>query len=114
VEHRCVGQGSGVTVRTLHYCDQIGVVSPGERTAAGHRRYRDADIRRLYRVRTLVGLGLPLAEFATVPHDATDDLIAMRDLLTAQLAELDPLVGFDAAVHIDKVTPWHTSVPATR
>lgn len=79
-----MARASGVTVRTLHYYDQIGLVSPGERTAAGHRHYGDADIRRLYRVRTLVGLGLPLAEIATVLGEATDDLTAMRDLLTAQ------------------------------
>lgn len=46
-----LARASGVTVRTLHYYDQIGLVSPGERTAAGHRRYVEADVRRLYRVR---------------------------------------------------------------
>ncbi|HEY4454313.1 MAG TPA: MerR family transcriptional regulator [Pseudonocardiaceae bacterium] len=81
-----LARASGVTVRTLHYYDQIGLVSPGERTAAGHRRYLEADVRRLYRVRALCGLGLSLEEVSTVLHDDPDSL---RDLLTAQLADLE-------------------------
>ena len=76
-------------MRTLHYYDQIGLVSPGERTAAGHRRYLEADIRRLYRVRALCGLGLSLEEVATLLREGTDDLGSLRDLLTAQLADLE-------------------------
>ena len=76
-------------MRTLHYYDQIGLVSPGERTTAGHRRYIEADIRRLYRVRALVGLGLSLEEVAAVLRAATDDLGSLRDLLAAQLADLE-------------------------
>jgi DNA-binding transcriptional MerR regulator len=84
-----LARASGVTVRTLHYYDQIGLVSPGERTAAGHRRYVEADVRRLYRVRALCGLGLSLEEVATVLRAGTDDPDSLRDLLTAQLAELE-------------------------
>lgn len=84
-----LARASGVTVRTLHYYDQIGLVSPGERTAAGHRRYVEADIRRLYRVRALCGLGLSLDEVATVLRAPGDDLGSLRDLLVAQLADLE-------------------------
>ena len=37
---------AGVTVRTLHHYDEIGLLAPGGRTHAGHRRYTDADIDR--------------------------------------------------------------------
>jgi DNA-binding transcriptional MerR regulator len=73
----------------LHYYDQIGLVSPGERTPAGHRRYVEVDVRRLYRVRTLCGLGLSLEEVAAVLRNAEDDLDSLRGLLTAQLADLE-------------------------
>ncbi|MEV6447298.1 MerR family transcriptional regulator [Amycolatopsis sp. NPDC051716] len=84
-----LAKAGGVTVRTLHHYDRIGLVSPGERTPAGHRRYTEADVRRLYRVRTLCGLGLSLDEVAAVLRNAGDDLGSLRDLLTAQLAGLE-------------------------
>jgi DNA-binding transcriptional MerR regulator len=79
-----LARASGVTVRTLHHYDRIGLVSPGERTPAGHRRYVEADVRRLYRVRTLCGMGLSLDEVAVVLRNAGDDLDSLRGLLTAQ------------------------------
>ncbi|MEV6825366.1 MerR family transcriptional regulator [Amycolatopsis sp. NPDC051102] len=79
----------GVTVRTLHHYDRIGLVSPAERTPAGHRRYAEADVRRFYRVRTLCGMGLSLDEVAVVLRDAGDDPGSLRGLLTAQLADLE-------------------------
>ena len=35
---------TGVTVRALHHYDEIGLVRPSERTAAGYRLYTDADV----------------------------------------------------------------------
>lgn len=88
-----MARASGVTVRTLHYYDQIGLLSPGERTAAGHRRYVEADIRRLYRVQALCALGLSLDEVAAVLREGVADLGSLRDLLTAQLADLEIQAG---------------------
>lgn len=84
-----LARAGGVTVRTLHHYDRIGLVSPGERTPAGHRRYVEADVRRLYRVRTLCGMGLSLDEVAVVLRNAGDDPESLRRLLTAQLADLE-------------------------
>jgi DNA-binding transcriptional MerR regulator len=39
---------AGVTVRTLHHYDRIGLVQPGERTAAGYRSYDVHDLDRLH------------------------------------------------------------------
>jgi MerR family transcriptional regulator, thiopeptide resistance regulator len=61
--HYTVGdlaQTAGLTVRTLHHWDEIGLLAPAERSAAGHRRYSPADVARLYRIITLRRLGLPL------------------------------------------------------
>ncbi|MFF3441007.1 MerR family transcriptional regulator [Streptosporangium sp. NPDC002721] len=84
-----VARASGTTVRALRHYDAIGLLRASERTASGHRRYIGDDVRRLYRVRALRTLGLSLEEIAEVLADSTDGLAAMRDLLTAQLRELE-------------------------
>jgi len=53
---------TGMTVRTLHHYDAIGLLSPGGRTAAGHRLYGAAEVRRLQQIVSLRQLGLPLDE----------------------------------------------------
>ncbi|WP_432973782.1 MerR family transcriptional regulator [Dactylosporangium sp. CA-233914] len=83
-----LARASGLTVRALHYYGEIGLVSASERTPAGHRRYTDPDVRRLYRLRALHLLGLPLEEIRTVLNTA-DDSAALRQILVAQLADLD-------------------------
>lgn len=52
----------GVTVRTLHHYDAIGLVKPSARSDAGYRLYNRNDIARLHRIQALRGLGLSLAE----------------------------------------------------
>ena len=57
-----VARLTGVSVRTLHHYDAIGLLVPGGRTAAGYRLYTDADLLRLQQI--LIGreLGLPLED----------------------------------------------------
>ncbi|MFL6123563.1 MerR family transcriptional regulator [Actinophytocola sp.] len=91
-EHWTIGdlaKASGVTIRTLYYYDEIGLVSASDRTASGHRRYTGDDVRRLYRVRALTQLGLSLDEVGRVLARGAEDLAALRDLLQAQLADLE-------------------------
>ena len=75
----------GVTVRTLHYYDEIGLLPASRRTASGHRRYTGQDVRRLYRIRTLQMLGLPLADIGAALEAPADDLTSLRNLLQRQL-----------------------------
>ena len=84
-----LARASGLTVRTLHHYDEIGLVAASERTASGHRRYTEPDVRRLYQVRALRQLGLPLEEIAAVLDRPAQDLGRWRRVLTAQLADLD-------------------------
>ena len=51
---------AGVTVRTLHHYDRLGLLRPAGRTAAGHRLYADRDLARLQQIVTLKFIGLPL------------------------------------------------------
>lgn len=53
---------SGVSVRTLHYYDEIGLVSPGRHSAGGHRLYGPPDVARLQQVVSLRELGFSLDE----------------------------------------------------
>ncbi|WP_328709658.1 MerR family transcriptional regulator [Microbispora hainanensis] len=84
-----LARATGMTVRALYHYDEIGLLRASERTPAGHRRYTERDLRRLYRVRTLRTLGLSLEEIAGVLDGAADDPESMRHLLTAQLRRLD-------------------------
>src|SRR5918997_315732 len=53
---------TGLSVRTLHYYDEIGLLSPSRRTAAGHRLYTAGDVVRLQQVKSLKHLGFGLEE----------------------------------------------------
>lgn len=77
---------TGLTVRTLHHYDQIGLLAPSARSDSGYRLYNGADIERLYQVLALVRMGLPLAEVAAVLGDAGTDL---AHIIARQIATLD-------------------------
>jgi DNA-binding transcriptional MerR regulator len=64
---------AGVTVRTLHHYDRIGLLSPSERTAAGYRRYSADDLDRLHQVLLYRELGFSLEEVATLLDDPAAD-----------------------------------------
>jgi DNA-binding transcriptional MerR regulator len=70
-----VARLTGVTVRTLHHYDEIGLLSPGERTAAGYRRYSESDLERLQQILGYRELGFPLEEIATILADPAADAI---------------------------------------
>jgi len=83
-----LAKACGVTVRALHHYDEIGLLSAGRRTASGHRRYTEEDVRRLYRIRSLQMLGLPLAEIGAALGTPADDMGSLRTLLERQLLHL--------------------------
>ena len=64
---------AGVTVRTLHHYDRIGLLVPSGRTAAGYRVYAGSDLDRLQQVLVYRELGFPLDEVATVLDDPGAD-----------------------------------------
>ena len=99
---------TGLTVRTLHHYDEIGLAPPSLRTSAGHRRYTAVDVHRLHRIVALRGFGFSLAEIAGLLHDdgnarelllrqldQTNDRIARATVLRDRLEEV--LARFDAA-----------------
>jgi MerR family transcriptional regulator, repressor of the yfmOP operon len=65
----------GVSERALRYYQQLGLITPCERTAGGMRRYSEADIARVSLIRELQSLlGLNLDEIAVVLRN--DDRMA--------------------------------------
>jgi MerR family transcriptional regulator, thiopeptide resistance regulator len=53
---------TGITVRTLHHYDEVGLLTPSQRNGSGYRLYGEADVVRLQQILSLRQLGLPLAE----------------------------------------------------
>ncbi len=53
---------TGVTVRTLRYYDQIGLLKPASKTEGGHRLYTNEEIKKLQQVQFLKKVGFPLYE----------------------------------------------------
>jgi DNA-binding transcriptional MerR regulator len=68
-----VARLAGVTVRTLHHYDRIGLLSPSGRTATGYRVYGAHDLDRLHQVLVYRELGFPLEEVAALLDDAHTD-----------------------------------------
>ncbi len=67
---------TGVSVRTLHHYDHIGLVVPSVRTPAGYREYTDADIERLHLVLVYRSVGMPLDEIGALLDDQGADVLA--------------------------------------
>jgi hypothetical protein len=90
---------TGVTVRTLRHFDQIGLLCPAERSAAGHRVYTPDDVRRLYRIlalRELSGLAAEAGAHAERGTDPADP--AVQELARRWTAAVAGLAGGDRNV----------------
>lgn len=81
-----LAQRAGLTVRTLHHWDEIGLLRPSGRTPSGHRLYEEADLARLHRIRSLRFLGFGLEDTARLLERPERHLAA---LIHGRLAELD-------------------------
>ena len=72
---------SGLTVRTLHHYDSIGLLKPSGRSDAGYRLYNRDDVARLHQVQALRRFGMTLADighFLAKPDTSLPDLIARQ------------------------------------
>src|SRR3954465_2723935 len=62
-----VARMTGLTARTLRFYEEVGLLEPPTRTEGGHRKYRDADVRRIERIKELKELlGYSLADLQTI------------------------------------------------
>lgn len=87
---------SGVTVRTLHHYEDIGLLVPAGRSPAGYREYSEADCDRLSRILYYRELGFALDDIATLLDDPRQDRYAHLErqhaLLHERLARLQAMV----------------------
>jgi len=81
-----VARRTGVSVRTLHYYEEIGLLQPSGRTSSGHRLYTPSDIQRLQQIRSLQQLGLSLA---AVGDCLTEGRTDARQVVDDHLAKVE-------------------------
>lgn len=107
---------SHVSIRTLRYYDEIGLLLPKHRNDAGHRFYSDEDISKLHYILMLKDLGFSLETIMQVLSNREFDLygvLSMRKKMI--LAEQEELKKMEAAVNTlltivetQEVTDWET------
>lgn len=77
---------TGLTVRTLHHYDAIGLLSPSGRSDAGYRLYNREDIARLHRIQALRRLDLSLTEIGRLLEG---DAARLQTVIEQQIVSLD-------------------------
>ena len=81
---------TGVSVRTLHHYDAIGLLKPTKVTEAGYRLYDDAALERLYMILVFRELDLSLAEIANILNAPDYD---RNRVLETQIAFMQERIG---------------------
>lgn len=94
---------TGISIRALHYYDEVGLLRPSHRTEAGYRLYTAGDIARLQQIRSLQQLGFSLTEVRECLARPGSSLLQTLELqigrLTAQIAQQQRLRS-----HIEALT----------
>ncbi len=98
-----VARLSGVTVRTLHHYDSIGLLTPSARSESGYRLYSEDDLLRLQTILLWRALGLPLERIRSILDDPNFDrrsaLLEQRALLAEKEAKAKAMIrSVDAAL----------------
>jgi DNA-binding transcriptional MerR regulator len=104
-EHRSLirvgdlASAAGLTVRALHHYEEIGLLSPSARTAAGHRLYHPETVERLYRITRLRRLGLSLDQIGRALDDPNWNLAgALRHHVSSVDTQITALTALRAGV----------------
>ena len=107
-----VSRETGVSVRTLHHYDALGLLKPTEVTAAGYRRYDEAAVERLRMIVIYRELGFPLTEIAGlldapdgVRNQALDERIR---ILEKRRQQLQTRIDFAAGLRLRGVNGLNT------
>lgn len=106
---------TGLSVRTLHHYDGIGLLVPSGRTPAGHRLYTYGDVQRLQQIQSLRATGFPLEEIRRLLDGgvfSAQRVIQLHlDRLQAQLAQTQRLT--ERLQHLARHLQTATHVPLT-
>lgn len=104
----------GVTVRTLHHYDRLGLLRPSRHSPAGYRLYREGDVVRLQQIVTLKFIGFSLREIkellAAKEFDLAETLRMQRNLLSEKRNQLDSAVRAikkaESVLSANDLTTW--------
>lgn len=93
-----VSELTGVSIRTLRYYDEIGLLPPAAHTEGGYRLYDDAALERLQQIMLFRELEFPLKEIVRIvgspDFDSKQALEQQIELLELKRNRLDELIGF--------------------
>ena len=88
---------AGVSVRTLHWYDEIGLLRPARVTEAGYRMYGPDEVDALQSILFYRALGVPLKQIGALMADASAGRLAAlqshRAALLCRRAQLDALLA---------------------
>jgi DNA-binding transcriptional MerR regulator len=100
---------AGVTVRTLHHYDHLGLLKPTARSEAGYRLYGEGDLERLEQIIVLKFLGLPLKRIRELlvqhSHELPETLRHQREALEEKRRRLEMAIQAVAEAERLFVTP---------
>ena len=114
---------TGVSVRTLHHYDDIGLLSPSLRTPSGHRLYVVNEIARLQQIQSLRLMGLSLEEIGGLldSHNFSAQRVIEATTVMDKYFTPEQLTAMHArgeALGVDKITEveraWAEVIPAVR
>jgi DNA-binding transcriptional MerR regulator len=81
-----VAKLTGITVRTLHYYDEIGLLKPSEITEAGYRLYSREDLEILQQILFFRELDFPLSQIKEIMNNPNYD---KEEALTEEVRTID-------------------------
>ena len=88
---------TGISVRTLHYYDEIGLLKPTEKSEAGYRLYDDKALETLQQILFFREFDIPLKEIKAVMSDpalAKNQILQMqRKMLVAKKERMERLIS---------------------
>ena len=88
---------TGISVRTLHYYDEIGLLKPSAKSEAGYRLYDDKALETLKQVLFFREFGIPLKDIKSMIDDPAVDkaqiLRLHRKMLLAEKERIERLVS---------------------
>jgi DNA-binding transcriptional MerR regulator len=99
IEHTvgAVAQVTGISVRTLHHYDEIGLLRPSNRSSTGYRLYSDSDLDRLQRILFYRELDFGLEDIASMLNDSglsdDDHLRRQHELLSDRIVRHQAMVA---------------------
>lgn len=92
-----VARLTGITVRTLHYYDEIGLLKPSEVTQAGYRVYNDTDLEVLQQILFFRELDFSLEDIRKImqnpAYEKKSALRKQKELLLQKRSRLDSLIA---------------------